>query len=77
MDDTRTWDEGRAMSPADYTRLMDAAKRRANTLRREAGEQFWRQMAALVVQGLRRKRSAGSMTRTIKAQGVVSHRVEG
>jgi hypothetical protein len=76
MDDTGVGVTWRELDPADYMRLMEAAKRRANALRREAGERFWRELAVLVMQGLRRSPAAG-VARTSKAQGVASHRLEG
>jgi hypothetical protein len=58
MDDAKIKNELMTMSPADYTRLMEAAKQRAHALRREAIGQFWSQAAAWVMQGLRFRREA-------------------
>lgn len=58
MNSQKTANEVQGLSQADYTRLMEAAKRRAHALQREAGREFWDQVTARVAQGLRGRRSA-------------------
>jgi hypothetical protein len=41
MDDTGVGETWRELDPADYARRRDAALRRADALRRDAGLQFW------------------------------------
>jgi hypothetical protein len=47
MDDSGIVNTWRAMCPADYARLREAALHRAEALRREASLHFWRQSWAL------------------------------
>jgi hypothetical protein len=48
MDDAGMGMTWRDLDPADYARRRDAALRRAEVLRRDAGRQFWRQAWAWV-----------------------------
>ncbi len=57
MNPQKTVNEVQALSQAEYLRLMETAKRRAHALQREAGRQFWDQVAARAARGLRGGRS--------------------
>lgn len=56
--------------PADYARLMDAARRHAEQLRREAIADFWSGAAASTLRSLRSaRRLASSLARHAQLRG--------
>jgi hypothetical protein len=56
--------------PADYTRLMEAAKQHAAQLRREAIADFWSDAAASTLRSLRSaRRLASSLARHARLRG--------